>query len=690
MNLTLNLIPFTPLESSKTFGFITEKREGYFPLTKAEFPFFSQETYDEIIEKGIEIIYTDFKTTEDCEYVYELEMSESYKFAKHYYTFLLYEYFLDKADIMYPDFVKSLVVWMKFPQKANAETTQYQRFTIKVQIAKVTEQPELILSYDGISEVYNKSIEELTEFPTNLYNKIVHQNRIYKYEEMPPALKNYLHELYPLLNNPMKYYLGKISKNNPKENNYPKYLSKITDFYENYLNNDNFRSVINIDTAGFYQLPNNKILSTKSDSNNLLFGTGTDTNPFNGINQKGVCKPSSFSNVKFFFIYQESKNNQELARKLYNYFTTGYSIPNKYGEGTKETFPPLSKFIKQPFNIDKGSRLEFQSTETLIADLKRYLHEKDFETNTQYVAIYISPVPKNSTDTKKHELYYKVKELLLKENITSQVIYHESITNQNFRFFLPNIAIALLAKLNGVPWRLNRPPQNELIIGIGAFYSNTDKCRFIGSAFCFNNEGSFLSFDAFPAANTFLLAHSIRTAVLTYIDTYKDAQRLIIHFYKTISRTELQPIVDILYQLKLNIPVFIITIAKTESKNLTAFDTVVPNFLMPISGSIIQISQRQFLLFNNTRYSKEPIVSGGYPFPIKLSFTCSNPELLKDFSTITELIDQVYQFSRMYWKSVSQQNLPVTIKYPEMVAEMFPHFDADIIPEYGRKSLWFL
>jgi hypothetical protein len=44
----------------------------------------------------------------------------------------------------------------------------------------------------------------------------------------------------------------------------------------------------------------------------------------------------------------------------------------------------------------------------------------------------------------------------------------------------------------------------------------------------------------------------------------------------------------------------------------------------------------------------------------------------------------------MYWKSVRQQNLPVTIKYPEMVAQIAPHFNANDIPEYGKTNLWFL
>ena len=43
--------------------------------------------------------------------------------------------------------------------------------------------------------------------------------------------------------------------------------------------------------------------------------------------------------------------------------------------------------------------------------------------------------------------------------------------------------------------------------------------------------------------------------------------------------------------------------------------------------------------------------------------------------TINQLIDQVYQFSRIYWKSVRQQGLPVTIKYPEMIAEIMPHVE---------------
>lgn len=46
-----------------------------------------------------------------------------------------------------------------------------------------------------------------------------------------------------------------------------------------------------------------------------------------------------------------------------------------------------------------------------------------------------------------------------------------------------------------------------------------------------------------------------------------------------------------------------------------------------------------------------------------------------------------YQFSRMYWKCTNQQSLPVTIKYPEMVAEIYPFSQHDKLPDFGKENL---
>ena len=112
---------------------------------------------------------------------------------------------------------------------------------------------------------------------------------------------------------------------------------------------------------------------------------------------------------------------------------------------------------------------------------------------------------------------------------------------------------------------------------------------------------------------------------------------------------------------------------------------------MPYSGTIVKIAAKEYLLFNNTRYETTSAPTDReHHFPVKISFFSSQAELVENPETINQLIDQVYQFSRMYWKSVSQQNLPVTIKYPEMVAEIFPYFSQNKLPDFGKESLRFL
>ena len=46
----------------------------------------------------------------------------------------------------------------------------------------------------------------------------------------------------------------------------------------------------------------------------------------------------------------------------------------------------------------------------------------------------------------------------------------------------------------------------------------------------------------------------------------------------------------------------------------------------------------------------------------------------------------------MYWKSVQQQNLPVTIKYSKLIAEQISRFDEPKLPDtkVAKQSLWFL
>jgi hypothetical protein len=209
-----------------------------------------------------------------------------------------------------------------------------------------------------------------------------------------------------------------------------------------------------------------------------------------------------------------------------------------------------------------------------------------------------------------------------------------------------------------------------------------------------------------PADNHKLLAGAIREAIEKYKEQHEKTERLIIHFYKRMSNKEIVPIIRQLKSIGNNIPVIIVTVNKTKSSDLVLFDKDYDR-KMPYSGTYIPIGMDSYILCNNTRY--KPTLNGehteeereaerlqlekqlkSFPLPVKLHLQSTDESIINDQEEVKKLIDQVYQFSRMYWKSVSQQSLPVTTKYPEMVAEIFPHFVGGKIPEFGRNNLWFL
>jgi hypothetical protein len=580
-----------------------------------------------------------------------------------------------------PNFISDTEVWL--PSKKYDKTGQFNlfdRYSLKVQFKTVTKQLELLVTFEGISKVYKQSVEVLQESvsPT-AFNWVLFDNGLFRFDELPNAGKRAYDQVFPVWNFKTRDALGEATEAPDKSNKYKKFKDAIDFFYNTYLNTEEFKKLIPINSNGFIPVEEIKMGRVKSNSNQLLFGEGkTDIVPMDGMNEWGPFGLSDTSNIHFFYIFH--KDDFAVAERIDNYF-----------KGKERGFKGLSKFIHTPYHTEKGFSIMFEDRENPWSEIYHKVTEKHFEPDIQYIAIYISPFSKNSPDKSRRKIYYRLKELLLKKGIPSQVIDAEKLSKNKYPHYnLPNIAIAILAKLNGTPWRLDNTVKKELVVGVGAFKNPDFDIKYIGSAFSFSNNGKFNRFECFQQDQTKELAGSIIRAVKEYASLNPEIKRLVIHFYKTMRQDELQPIENGLKRLGLGIPVFIVSINKTESSDIVAFDLNWKG-LMPLSGTYINIGYNKFLLFNNTRYfANNHKASDGYPFPIKLKIYCTQKELVDDFKTVRELIDQVYQFSRIYWKSVRQQNLPVTIKYPEMVAEMLPHFDGNEIPEFGKDNLWFL
>jgi hypothetical protein len=642
-----------------------EEKAGFFPVTKAVEP-----NYEKKLDKHGE------------EYSSKVRNSAfSIAILKRYYNNLIHDYFKTKGLLVKPNFISDTEVWL--PSKEYDKTgkfKQYDRYCLRVQFQTVTKHFELLLTFQGTSKVYKQSVEEMQEeVSPSSFNWVIFNNALYKFEELSDEGRRAYDQVFPVWNLSIRNDKNESIEAPERGNKYIKFKNAIDNFYKEYLNKEEFKTIIPINSNSFIPVDGKRIGSVTPNSNQLLFGNkNKHIVPIIGINQYGPYDTGTTPKVHFFYIVH--KDDKQAAETIH-----------KYLNGKAPGFKGLSKFIHIPYHPDKKLAIYYTDKTNPWPEVYAQINDTDFDPDIKYFAIYVSPISKDATNIEQKRIYYRIKELLLKKGVSSQVIDAIKLSkNKKPHYNLPNIAIAILAKLNGTPWRLDSAIKRELVVGVGAFKNPEFDIQYVGGAFSFSNNGKFNRFECFQKDQTKELAGSIYNAVKEYAAINPEIKRLVIHFYKTMSREELEPIEKGLKSLGLDIPVFIISINKTESSDIIAFDTSWEN-LMPLSGSYINIGYNKFLLFNNTRYDKNIYKSSeGFPFPIKLKIECTQPELIEDIKTVKELIDQVYQFSRMYWKSVSQQNLPVTIKYSEMVAEMLPYFDGYEIPEFGKNHLWFL
>lgn len=682
-NLFFNILTFDFPSEKQVFYFSKEDIAKSQKIHKSIFPKEIDSLFPGISSNCADFIYTTFSGEQEGFMPLTIDFkTENQDFIKRYYNRQINYYFRKvKEQIVKVGFIKENQVWVLSPKLSTSQWDVYMKFSLKVQIATVSKYPELLVSYDGTSKVLKQPVSDLIqEVSPKTFNWVLKDKKLDKFEQNSEEDVPDYSKYYPVLNRKLQTALGIPTEAPARGNKYPDYLTNIDTFYKKFLNTTEFKEIIPIHKEGFLNVSSARINKTNEESNLLVFGSNnTGIVPKFGIRDFKPFKASPYKKVHLFFIVH--KDDTEMAKTLKSYFEKGF-----------QWFKGLYNYAHILFHTEEGFSIVFHDKDNPISEIEKKLSDREINPDIKYIAIYVTPFTKYDQDKQKREIYYKVKELLLKRNITSQAIDPAKIEEQGegWVYSLPNIAVAILAKLDGIPWRLNTPIKNELIIGVGAFKQIEDGVQYIGSAFSFSNDGKFNSFEYFMKHEIDILAGKISKAVRNYATINNSPDRLIIHFYKSMSEIEVQHIEKALEDLDLPIPVYIVSINKTESEDIIAFDKSWKD-LMPISGTYVNIGKNKYLLFNNTRYPDGSFSKAdGFPFPIKLSIDCTDKEQLKDTKVIKELIEQVYQFSRMYWKSVRQQNLPVTIKYPEMVAQIAPHFVGEDIPAYGKENLWFL
>jgi hypothetical protein len=408
------------------------------------------------------------------------------------------------------------------------------------------------------------------------------------------------------------------------------------------------------------------------DRNKMIFkDNNTDYSTINGMRDYGPYKlPEKISKTKLLFIYPD----KESANKLYSYLSRGY-----------RHFPGIESYVGIPANISEKKIFYVNNYENIINKISATLTEDKYE---NLIAICIMPFSKTNATQEQSNIYYKIKEILLRKNIPSQFIERDKIFMDNFHFSLPNIAIAMFSKLGGVPWRLKKDHYNQLTIGFNVYRKGQNS--YLGSAVYFDNQGIIKQVRGFKGESVGNICDVLISSINEYKQKNNEASvnKIVIHYYKTLSNEENKKINEtIKNSLGPEFSFAIVEINDTKTTVDLCFDLNYES-LMPQSGTYIRLRRNEYLLFNNLRYWEKPINPiNQEEYPVKLRIY----DPLNSFDH-NELISQVYEFSRLYWKSLKQKAQPVTTIYSKLIAEYIAHFENNSLPdnEISKSTVWFI
>ncbi len=176
-NLTFNILTFKHPHEILTFWFTDHEKENlcriYHTLVPDEVRdnFGEQEHYYTSFEQQLDGFFPvtknttpDFETLTNKDGVEYRKMVKNSAFTrsvlKRYYNRQIHKYFKSLGFLLKPNFIEDTEIWLP---KTNSDSmyNYYEKFILRVQIARVTRKPELLISSKRVSKIFKKSEEFL-------------------------------------------------------------------------------------------------------------------------------------------------------------------------------------------------------------------------------------------------------------------------------------------------------------------------------------------------------------------------------------------------------------------------------------------------------------------------------------------------------------------------------------------------
>lgn len=454
--------------------------------------------------------------------------------------------------------------------------------------------------------------------------------------------------------------------------------NKLNDEINLYNELQNFIKIFNINIKTNVFLPDSLAISELNFHNipNLNFIADTANKPDYYFYQERLGK-NKFYNVL-------TKELKPYSFDVFNNRTVNFLVitPDIH-EGTTETFiKSLEAKLKDVFHLYK-IHFDYQ---TFSLNNESYEQAIGKISNLNYDLAIIAVSANDKATPIQSSPYYVSKAKLLNQRIPTQEITVEIMRKANEMIY-DAISLNIYSKIGGSAWTIEKvqKQKTEVVIGISSTI-NFDNERVIGFANIFDYNGNYIIGDCSTISNLSNYASDLEEHLTNSINAMieqkglqtTDPIRLIFHLSKEAGKKhELKAIDNTLAKYK-DYDIQFGIVHLSYNHNLRVFLNGGKD--IPQRGTFIQISTFQALLH----------LGKGTKVPILVR--------LDQRSTYKDIFDsskQVLYFCHLCYRNFRPANVPVTIKYPSLMAKLsdelsqVPKWDTNQLNNIKDK-LWFI
>jgi hypothetical protein len=382
----------------------------------------------------------------------------------------------------------------------------------------------------------------------------------------------------------------------------------------------------------------------------------------------------------------------------------------RYEKGFANTFHLVNPtFVTVPVAITSGTASPVPSYRRAIED--------HLARQGAYDAAIVVVLDEHANLKEPDNPYLHSKAILLTNGIPVQEIRQSTLERPSLglQYVFQNLAVALYAKMGGIPWTVDHglTVDDEIVIGMGTAELSGSRFdhrqRHIGITTVFRGDGNYLLGNVSRECAYSEYPEVLRTSLRDVLKEIKernawrpgDTVRVVFHAFKPLKNAEAAEIVrasvdevgreqtvefaflTVLYDHPF-------TLLDTAQQGRSAGHGKRKGVFVPERGLMCQLGRYTRLLCTNGPGLIKRVTSP-LPSPVLVHL---HPE--STYRDLAYLTDQVLKFTALSWRSTLPAEKPVTIYYSELIAELLARLHA--VPDWSpavlntklRTSKWFL